>query len=128
MQPMNQQVREKKFFYPFARRRKNLFGFGKNKSSIMNRREALTLTTMLAGSTIIGSQMWLSRCSPSKKKNGLLSDDDVHFLDEVGETILPKTAKSPGAKEAHIGEFMKTIVTDFYDEAEQKTFLDGIEK
>jgi hypothetical protein len=58
---------------------------------IMNRREALTLTTLMIGGTIIGSQMW---CSPAKKKI-LFTDNYLLFLDEVGETILPKTDKSP---------------------------------
>jgi len=94
----------------------------------MNRREALTLTTMMVGGTIIGSQMWLSGCSPSKKKTDLLSEGDILFLDEVGETILPKTDRSPGAKDAHIGEFMKAMVIDCYDDNEQRIFTDGIEK
>jgi hypothetical protein len=94
----------------------------------MNRREALTLTSLVVGGTIIGSEMWLSGCSPAKKKPVLLSDDDILLLDEVGEIILPKTDRSPGAKDARIGEFMKTIVTDCYDEPEQMMFMDGIEK
>jgi len=94
----------------------------------MKRREALTLTSLVIGGTVIGSQMWLSGCSPIKKKTDLLSDDDILLLDEVGEIILPKTDRSPGAKDARIGEFMKTIITDCYDETEQMTFMDGIEK
>jgi hypothetical protein len=49
-------------------------------------------------------------------------------LDEVGETILPATASSPGAKEARIGEFMKTIVSDCYEDGDHKTFMEGIGK
>ena len=49
------------------------------------------------------------------------------MLDEIGETILPKT-KTPGAKDAAIGQFMQTIVTDCYYPAEQKIFMDGIEE
>jgi hypothetical protein len=48
------------------------------------------------------------------------------FLDEIGETILPATTSSPGAKASKIGEFMKVIVTDCYSPAEQKTFFEGI--
>ena len=50
------------------------------------------------------------------------------FLDEVAETILPATASSPGAKAAKVGDFMKTMVTDCYDEKEQKIFEDGLVK
>src|SRR5579872_1855017 len=111
MLPTNPLEPDEKCFCPLRLMLKNPFDFGKNKPLTMNRREALKLTTLVAGGTIIGSQMWLSGCSPTKKKTGLLSDDDIIFLEEVGETILPKTDRSPGAKEAHIGEFMKTIVT-----------------
>ena len=94
----------------------------------MNRREALSATALLLGGTIIGSGAFLSGCKPTSKKDGLFSVDDITFLDDVGETILPATASSPGAKEAKIGEFMKIIVTDCYPEQEQKIFLEGILK
>src|SRR5258706_8168862 len=128
MQLMNLRGQEEKFLYLFARMLKNPFDFGKNKPSMMDRREALALTTMFIGGTIIGSQLWLSGCSPARKKTDLLSNDDIVFLDAVGETILPKTDKSPGAKEAHIGEVMKTIVTDCYHDNEQMIFMDGMGK
>lgn len=94
----------------------------------MNRRKALTLTAALMGGTIIGSEVWLTGCTSPERKTGLLSEEDILFLDEVGETILPKTDRSPGAKETRIGEFMRTIVIDCYDDAEQKVFIDGIQK
>lgn len=50
----------------------------------------------------------------------------ILLLDEVGETILPTTAASPGAKAAKIGEFMKVIVTDCYEAKDQEAFLAGI--
>ena len=92
----------------------------------MNRREALTATAALMGSAIIGSQAFLSGCSRSETKVEGFSDDVLALLDEIGETILPATASSPGAKASKIGEFMKIIVTDCYSPAEQKTFFEGI--
>ncbi len=62
------------------------------------------------------------------KKEGLFAANDIALLDEVGETILPTTASSPGAKAAKIGEFMKTMVTDCYEEKDQKIFTEGIDK
>ena len=95
----------------------------------MNRREALSAVALLLGGTIIGADAFLSGCKASDKKSGeLFATNDVAFLDEVGETILPATASSPGAKEAKIGDFMKVMVTDCYDENDQKTFTDGISK
>ncbi|HET6539792.1 MAG TPA: gluconate 2-dehydrogenase subunit 3 family protein [Chryseolinea sp.] len=92
----------------------------------MNRREALTATAALMGSAIIGSQAFLSGCSRSETTVEGFNDDVLALLDEVGETILPATASSPGAKASKIGEFMKIIVTDCYSPAEQKTFFEGI--
>jgi hypothetical protein len=92
----------------------------------MNRREALTTTAALMGSAIIGSQAFLSGCSRSETKIENFSADVLTLLDEIGETILPTTASSPGAKATKIGEFMKVIVTDCYSPEEQKTFFEGI--
>ena len=97
----------------------------------MNRREALSSVALLLGGTLIGAEAFLSGCSTPDKKFGAaglnFSPDDISFLDEVGETIIPATS-TPGAKEAKIGEFMKTIVSDCYEEKDQKIFLDGMQK
>jgi len=94
----------------------------------MDRREALSRVALIMGGTIIGAQAFLSGCKTTPAKEGLFSTDDITLMDEVGETILPATASSPGAKEAQIGQFMKTIVTDCYDENDQKIFTEGITK
>jgi len=98
----------------------------------MNRREALSSVALLLGGTIIGSEMFLSGCTNADKKIGTaglnFSADDISFLDEVGDTILPATADSPGAKEAKIGEFMHTIVRDCYTQPDQQIFVDGMGK
>jgi hypothetical protein len=96
------------------------------KELTMNRREALTATAALMGSAIIGSQAFLLGCSQSDTKVEGFSNDVLALLDEIGETILPATASSPGAKASKIGQFMKIIVTDCYSPTEQKTFFDGI--
>jgi len=92
----------------------------------MNRREALTATAALMGSAIIGSQAFLAGCSRSETKVEGFSDDVMALLDEIGETILPATESSPGAKASGIGKFMKVIVMDCYSPAEQKIFFEGI--
>jgi Gluconate 2-dehydrogenase subunit 3 len=97
----------------------------------MNRREAISSVALLLGGTLVGAEAFLSGCSTPDKKFGAaglnFSPDDISFLDEVGETIIPATS-TPGAKEAKIGEFMKTIVSDCYEEKDQKIFLDGMQK
>lgn len=94
----------------------------------MKRREALSTVAILLGGTIVGADVFFSGCKTTGKKEGLFAVGDISLLDEVGETILPATPSSPGAREAKIGDFMKVIVTDCYDEKEQKTFTDGIQK
>lgn len=94
----------------------------------MKRREALSTVAILLGGTVIGADVFFSGCKTTGKNEGLFTVGDIALLDEVGETILPATPSSPGAKEAKIGDFMKVIVTDCYDEKEQKIFTEGIQE
>jgi hypothetical protein len=96
----------------------------------INRREALSRVSMLFGGTLIGAEIFLHGCKSGTPQLSTVefTENNITFLDEIGETILPTTASSPGAKEAKIGEFMKTIVTDCYVEDDQKIFLEGIGK
>lgn len=94
----------------------------------MNRRDALSATALLFGGTIIGGHAFLAGCSTKKNDERNLSDDDVLLLDEIGETIIPETPESPGAKAAHIGSFIKTMVTDCYSDTDQKIFIDGLQR
>lgn len=97
----------------------------------MNRREALSRVTLILGGTIVGAELFLAGCTNADKKIGAaginFSNDDVSFLDEIAETILPAT-DSPGAKEAKVGDFMTRIVRDCYEEKDQKVFVDGMQK
>lgn len=94
----------------------------------MERREALKFTAIVLGGSIIGSELFLSGCSaPPKKRSQLITDADVTLLDEIGETILPDTDKSPGAKAAHIGLFIKAMVNDCYDLDDTSIFVNGLE-
>ncbi|HEX5151751.1 MAG TPA: gluconate 2-dehydrogenase subunit 3 family protein [Parafilimonas sp.] len=93
----------------------------------MDRREALSRVALIFGGTIIGAEAFLSGCKPTPAaKEGLFTAEDIALLDEIGDTILPTTAASPGAKAAQIGEFMKTMVTDCYTEDDQHIFTEGI--
>lgn len=92
---------------------------------MMNRRDAIARVGLIVGGTVVGAEVFLSGCAPGNVGSGAAVTFDaftVALLDEIGETILPTTARSPGAKAAQIGEFMKTIVTDCYDEEDQKAF------
>lgn len=97
----------------------------------MNRRDALTRVSLLLGGSVLGADLFLSGCTNSNRNVGAaginFSNEDVAFLDEVAETILPAT-DTPGAKAAKVGDFMTVIVRDCYGEKDQKIFIDGMQK
>lgn len=95
----------------------------------MNRRDALSRVALLVGGSVIGAQAFLTGCKTSTKYGESLNftPEDIAFLDEIAETILPKT-DTPGAKEAKVGEFMTVWVKDCYEEKDQKIFLEGMNK
>ena len=93
----------------------------------MDRREAVKYISILLGGTVIGADAFLSGC---KTKSGSTTDwtaEDYAYLNEIGETILPRTA-TPGAKDANVGQFMTVMVIDCYEEADQKAFREGLDK
>jgi len=93
----------------------------------MNRRDAIARVGLLVGGTVVGANVFLTGCARKSEEAAsalTFTPENISFLDEVGETILPTTAASPGAKEAKIGEFMKAIVSDCYEEKDQKAFFE----
>src|SRR5512142_460226 len=96
---------------------------------LISRREAvLRVTALLGGVAIVGGSSFLSGCRTAEKKaDDAFSPDDVAFLDEVAETILPET-DTPGAKTAKTGAFMALMVHDSYSPADQKIFRAGMTK
>jgi hypothetical protein len=94
----------------------------------MERREAVKYISLLLGGTVIGADAFLSGCRNKGASNiADLTAEDIAYLNEVGETILPRTA-TPGAKDARVGEFMQVMVRDCYEEADQRAFMDGLGK
>ncbi|HEU0112371.1 MAG TPA: gluconate 2-dehydrogenase subunit 3 family protein [Flavisolibacter sp.] len=93
----------------------------------MERREAVKYISILLGGTLVGADAFLSGCKSNTSKPGEWSADDVAYLNEIGETILPQTS-TPGAKAANVGQFMTVMVDDCYDEGDQKAFREGMNK
>ena len=96
----------------------------------INRREAiLRVSALLGGVAFVGGQSLLAAVEKANSAVegtlGKFSAQDVAYLDEIAETILPAT-KTPGAKAAKTGAFMALMVTDCYSPAEQTVFLDGM--
>ena len=101
----------------------------------MKRRYALERVSLILGGTIIGGSAFLQGCkSPdknatdgSKMSSFSLTPEQIAFLDEIADTIIP-TTDTPGAKAAKVGDFMNTMVADCYKESDQKIFVEGLSK
>ncbi len=100
---------------------------------LITRREAILRVSALLGTvTFIGGTSLLTACEQRSgaadgTSGASFSADDVAFLDEIAETILPETS-TPGAKAAKTGAFIALMVTDVYSPADQKIFRDGMRK
>ncbi len=94
----------------------------------MERRELLKMITLATGGVLIGGEFLLSGCkNPASGTGTSFTAENIALLDEIAETILPKT-NTPGAKEAEVGKFMTVMVNDTYEEKDQKIFHEGISK
>lgn len=95
----------------------------------MDRRELLKMVALATGGAVIGGEIFLAGCkSKDAEVAGMtFSQNDIALLDEVAETIIPKTTTA-GAKEAEVGKFMTVMVNDCYEEADQKIFHEGMKK
>jgi hypothetical protein len=97
---------------------------------LISRREALQRVTVLLGGAAFVSAAGLLAAHekanrPIQEPIGKFTPDDIAFLDEIAETILPQTS-TPGAKAARTGAFMALMVTDSYRPAQQQVFHDGM--
>jgi hypothetical protein len=99
----------------------------------INRREAiLYVSALLGGAGFTGGSGLLGACERAghavhEATPGEFTAQDIAFLDEIAETILPAT-KTPGAKAAKTGAFMALMVTDSYSLAEREVFCDGMRR
>ncbi len=109
-----------------------------DEMSLMHRREAIKrVSALLGGVALVGGSALWTGCTP--KDNGAVASGDasgasnftpftaeeIAFLDEVADTILPET-KTPGAKAAKTGAFMAVMVTDTYEPKDQEIFRAGM--
>ncbi|WP_340648261.1 gluconate 2-dehydrogenase subunit 3 family protein [Pseudoxanthomonas winnipegensis] len=93
----------------------------------MQRRELLKMITAATGMAMIGlpSVVFGQAQLPVPPANNAFSKAQVALLDEIAETILPRT-DTPGAKDAGVGLFMARFVTDCYDPQQQAVFRAGL--
>jgi glucoside 3-dehydrogenase (cytochrome c) hitch-hiker subunit len=104
-------------------------GNGESPALITRREAILRVSALLGGVALVGGSGLLTGCREKNEggTDGPFTPDDIAFLDEVAETILPQTS-TPGAKAAKTGAFMALIVTDSYSARDQKVFRDGMRK
>src|SRR5690606_24424890 len=81
--------------------------------------------TAMIGGTVVGGAIGLSGCTTAPTTPISLTTADIALLDEVAETIMPRT-DTPGAKDAEVGKFMAVYVPDCYTLEEQGIFYRGL--
>jgi len=97
----------------------------------MERRELLKMIASATGMAMIGIGIGLPGTvlgygrTPLQAPGNAFSAKDVESLDEIAETILPRT-DTPGAKDAGAGLFIAQYVTDCYTPEEQAIFRAGL--
>ena len=91
----------------------------------MNRRELLKMVAIVTGGSVVGGSAFLLGCGQEGNVPETFTQEEIAFLDEVAETILPET-RTPGAKAAKVGSFMALMVSEGYDRPNQIIFHDGM--
>jgi hypothetical protein len=93
----------------------------------MNRRDALKVSAALGGALALSGGI-LAGCEREQRlpTTGMLSRDQQDLAESVADTILPKTAASPGAKEAGAGAAINLLITDCYEPSAQQLLVQGL--
>ncbi len=84
------------------------------------------LTLGTGGAILIPTIPLLQACQYQPKIRTQISEADISLLDEIGETIIPTTASSPGAKATEIGKYMLLMYDDCMPYEEQIIFVNGL--
>lgn len=93
----------------------------------MERRELLKMIALATGAAMVGGEVLFTGCTNQTNGTISFSENTIALIDEIGETILPRT-KTPGAKDAAIGKFIQTMVTDCYYANDQAIFMKGLDE
>jgi hypothetical protein len=106
----------------------------RREAALITRREAVKrVTVLLGGLTLVGGSALITGCRDQPAGDGKTTEasgaefsaEQIAFLDEVADTILPTTS-TPGAKAAQTGAFMALMVRDTYDERDAEIFRNGL--
>ena len=87
----------------------------------MHRRDLLKLIAAATGCALIGTE----RAFAAPATQSIYSKRDLAMLDEIAETIMPRT-DTPGAKDAAVGAFIARYSEACYEPAQLHILKDGI--
>jgi len=100
----------------------------------MDRRKAVQRVALILGGSVLAAEIFIQtgcKGGGGERKIAVAPEQDfftkneIAFLNEVGETIIPRT-DTPGAKDARVGEVIEILVRDCYSKSDQKIFRDGM--
>jgi len=93
----------------------------------MERRDLLKMIAAATGLAFVGGEAWAAGpvAKTAAAVKPLFGAGDIMLLDEIAETILPRT-ETPGAKDAACGAQMAVMVQDCYDAKQQTLFVAGL--
>lgn len=94
----------------------------------MKRRNVLKQLTLAAGGSLVMPAVLFSSCQSDSYQPFFFTKKDLVLLNEIGETILPETVDSPGAKALKVANFMDVYVADCYKKEQQKVIQEGVMK
>jgi len=91
----------------------------------INRRNALGIVARWSAASFIPFSWLLEGCADNSNPS-LLNQEYQSLLADIVEIILPKTAASPGAKEANVHYFVGLIVEDCYELERKDRIIVGL--
>ena len=96
----------------------------------MNRREAVRTTTLVVGGLLLTSNGLVFGCArePERIANRVLTVDDQTLMEEIADTLLPTTQKSPGARAAGAGTEINLLLSDCYEPEAQVRLVNGLKE
>lgn len=92
----------------------------------MKRRNALQNISLTVGGSIILPAAILQSCQQDDYQTKFFNPEQIELLDEIGDTIIPDTDDSRGAKYISIGKFIDLYINDCYSTQEQELVTIGL--
>ena len=92
----------------------------------MKRREALSSISLAAGAAVLLPVGLFSSCQEEDYQGQFFAQSTIELINEIGETILPETPNSPGAKAAKVGNFLDSYVNACVGKSQQEVLKNGL--